>query len=118
MKIIRRKGKEDAFFYLLIMSHVHIQVAETDQLTYVGTNYDEDSSRANVCKSVCRYNQMHADILQGLLHSAPPLRYYVGALNRDSGSLTLHRAELMSLKPYIPGNTSEIFGISRWPSTV
>jgi DNA-directed RNA polymerase I subunit RPA49 len=60
-----------------------IMVAETDQMTYVGTNYDDNSqtSTANLCK------------------------YYIGALDRQTGRMTVQRAELMHLRPYIPGKT-------------
>ena len=30
-------------------------------------------------------------------------RYYVGVQDHASGTLTLHKAELLALKPYIPG---------------
>jgi DNA-directed RNA polymerase I subunit RPA49 len=60
-----------------------IMVAETDKMTYIGTNYDESSptSSANLCK------------------------YYIGALDTKTGSMSVHRAELMHLRPYIPGKT-------------
>lgn len=58
-------------------------VAETDQLSYVGTNYDAESTTAgaNTCK------------------------YYIGALDKQSSTMSLHRAELISLRPCIPGLT-------------
>ena len=30
-------------------------------------------------------------------------RYYVGAVDRETKRMTVHRAELMHLRPYIPG---------------
>ncbi|CAI8040406.1 DNA-directed RNA polymerase I subunit RPA49 [Geodia barretti] len=70
-----------------------IIVAETDKMSYVGTNYDENSqtSSANLCK------------------------YYIGAVDRDKGTMTIHRAELMHLRPYIPGKTDLGLGTEEAP---
>ena len=34
-------------------------------------------------------------------------RYYIGAVDRDKGTMTIHRAELMHLRPYIPGKDTD-----------
>ena len=112
-----------------------LQVAETDQMTYVGTNYDDNSqtSTANLCKlgsahththtyththththtaqHSTAHTHTHTNIVSpatNTLHSTMFIhtnvcRYYIGALDRQTGRMTVQRAELMHLRPYIPG---------------
>jgi DNA-directed RNA polymerase I subunit RPA49 len=42
-------------------------------------------------------------------------RYYIGAVDREKGTMTVHRAELMHLRPYIPGKTDLGLGTEEAP---
>ena len=89
-------------------------MAETNHLSYVGSNYDPDSPAVQAaanCRYICVYSACNdlCSVLRVMsfayssyvfVHS----RYCVGALDRKTGTLTLHRAQHFLLKPHIPGN--------------
>ncbi|XP_035515954.1 DNA-directed RNA polymerase I subunit RPA49 [Morone saxatilis] len=59
-------------------------VAESDRLSYVGTNFGAGSLK---CNNLCRY--------------------YVGVLNRQTMQMEVHNAQLFNMQPDIPGETTE-----------
>ncbi|KAI3353241.1 hypothetical protein L3Q82_019785 [Scortum barcoo] len=61
-----------------------ILVAETDRLSYVGNNFGTGSLK---CNNLCKY--------------------YVGVLNRQTMQMEVHSAQLFSMQPAIPGETTE-----------
>lgn len=64
-----------------------VLVAETEQLTYIGDNYDSESL---------------------ITSGSNNFRYYIGAVDRKASTLTLHKAEIFTLKPWIPGHTDTV----------
>ncbi|XP_051240642.1 DNA-directed RNA polymerase I subunit RPA49 [Dicentrarchus labrax] len=59
-------------------------VAESDRLSYVGTNFGAGSLK---CNNLCQY--------------------YVGVLNRQTMQMEVHNAQLFNMQPDIPGETTE-----------
>ena len=95
------------WFYILV-AYVYKQVAETDHLSYVGTNYDPDSTAllatAN-CRYIIKQNSINAKFIvyRTLLLCILVCRYCIGALDRETGVMTLHKTQHFTLKPHIPG---------------
>lgn len=56
-----------------------ILVAETEGLSYMGTNFSPDTALINTCQ------------------------YCVGVLDKNTGTMTLHRTEPVTMSPIIPG---------------
>lgn len=71
-------------------------VAKTDHMTYVGTNYESEGTLTT--PSFHRYVVLMFKFL--FRH---PTRYMVGVLDKDDGIMTLHRADLFNMGPYIKG---------------
>ncbi|AWP05670.1 putative DNA-directed RNA polymerase I subunit RPA49 isoform 2 [Scophthalmus maximus] len=61
-----------------------ILVAETDRLSYVGSNFGAGSLK---CNSLCNY--------------------YVGVLNKRTKQMEVHSAQLFNMQPTMPGETDE-----------
>lgn len=87
-----------------------MQVAETSHLSYVGSNYDPDSPAVQAAAN-CRYIcAVYVYSLQCItrdvicLYIACVCSYCIGALDRKTGVMTLHRAQHFLLKPHVPGN--------------
>ena len=94
----------NGYIYVYILNFK--QVAETDQLSYVGTNYDPDST-ALLAAANCRYTYTVTSytLVNTILEFSRIRvhRYCVGALDRETGVMTLHRTQHFMLKPHIPG---------------
>ncbi|XP_026158678.1 DNA-directed RNA polymerase I subunit RPA49 [Mastacembelus armatus] len=60
-----------------------ILVAESERLSYVGSNFGAGSLK---CNSLCKY--------------------YVGVLNRKTMQMELHHAQLFNMQPVLPGETA------------
>nr|XP_046269206.1 DNA-directed RNA polymerase I subunit RPA49 [Scatophagus argus] len=61
-----------------------ILVAESDRLSYVGSNFGPSSLK---CNNLCNY--------------------YVGVLNKQTMQMEVHSAQLFNMQPVIPGETTE-----------
>eukprot|EP00066_Takifugu_rubripes_P028428 XP_011617694.1 PREDICTED: DNA-directed RNA polymerase I subunit RPA49 [Takifugu rubripes] len=64
--------------------HRRILVAESERLSYVGSNFGEASLK---CNNLCKY--------------------YVGVLNKKTMQMEVHSAQVFNLCPIIPGETVE-----------
>ncbi|XP_042198028.1 DNA-directed RNA polymerase I subunit RPA49 isoform X1 [Callorhinchus milii] len=62
--------------------HHLVLSAETDRLTYVGSNFGPGAPK---CNSLCKY--------------------FVGVLNKTTGVMNVHDAQLFNLQPTIPGES-------------
>ena len=84
-------------------SHTHVnvpKVIETNHLSYIGTNYDPDSVTA-AGSSTCRYVMFIS--ASNIIVFICDHRYCIGAVDRETGVMTLHKAEQFTLKPCVPG---------------
>ncbi|XP_041790051.1 DNA-directed RNA polymerase I subunit RPA49 [Chelmon rostratus] len=61
-----------------------ILVAESDRLSYVGSNFGVGSLK---CNNLCKY--------------------YVGVLNKQTMQMEVHSAQLFNMQPVVPGETTE-----------
>ncbi|XP_067839456.1 DNA-directed RNA polymerase I subunit RPA49 [Heptranchias perlo] len=62
--------------------HQLILSAETDRLTYVGNNFGPGALK---CNSLCKY--------------------FVGMLNKSTGKMEVHDAQLFNMQPFFPGES-------------
>ncbi|XP_062925191.1 DNA-directed RNA polymerase I subunit RPA49, partial [Mobula hypostoma] len=62
--------------------HQLILSAETDRLTYVGNNFGQSALK---CNSLCKY--------------------FVGVLNKSTGKMEVHNAQLFNMQPFFPGES-------------
>ncbi|XP_051875987.1 DNA-directed RNA polymerase I subunit RPA49 isoform X2 [Pristis pectinata] len=62
--------------------HQLILSAETDRLTYLGNNFGQSALK---CNSLCKY--------------------FVGVLNKSTGKMEVHDAQLFNMQPFFPGES-------------